>query len=112
MLSGPDPVGFSLPVFATQALKSSSSCQGSQGSLLSSKEGVKDSLSAPHAQKPYPSTAQALEPLVTTQGPLPIYIPSKQNLHSSPCTLGDFPVQRSLEMSSVSQGTIDPLVSA
>lgn len=63
---------------ATEPLVSSSSCQGSEGSLLASKEGVEDSLSVPDAQKPYPSTTQALEPLVTTQGPLGIYTPLRR----------------------------------
>lgn len=79
--------------------------------MLSTKEGVKDSLSAPDAQEPSPSTAQTLEPLVTTQGPLHIFTPSKENLHSLPSTLGDFPLQRTLEMSSLAQGTLEPLVS-
>ncbi|XP_038956234.2 mucin-17-like [Rattus norvegicus] len=96
---------------ATEALVSSSSCQGSQGSLLASKEGVEDSLSAPDAQKPYPSTTQALESLVTTQGPLDIYTPAKWNLHSLPSTLGDLPLQSTLEMPSLPQETLEPLAS-
>ena len=72
----------------------------------------KDSLSAPNAQKSYSFTAQSLEPLVITQGPLNISMPSKQNVHYLPSTLGDFPLQRTLEMSSQAQGTLEPLVSA
>jgi hypothetical protein len=112
MLSGPDPVRISLPALATEALVSSSSSEGSQGSLLPTKEGGKDSHSAQNAQKRYPFPTQALGLLVTSQGPLPIYTPSKQNLHSSPSTLGDFPLQRTLEMSPLAQGTLEPLVSA
>jgi hypothetical protein len=112
MLSGPDPVGISLPALVTEALVSSSPSEGSQGSLLSTKEGGKDSCSAQNAQKLYPFPTQALEPLVTSQGPRPIYTPSKDNLHSSPSALGDFPLQRTLEMSSLAQGTLQPLVSA
>ena len=108
---GPDTVGISLPALTSEALLSSSSCQGSQGSLLSPKEGVKDSLSAPNAQKHYTFTAQALIPLVTTQGPLNIYTPSKQNVQSLPSTLGNFPLQRTLEMLSQEQATLDLLVS-
>ena len=73
-------MGISLPALTSEALLSSSSCQGSQGSLLFTKEGVKDSLSAPNAQKPYPFSVQTLHTLVTTQVPLNIYTPSKQNM--------------------------------
>uniref|UniRef100_A0A9L6KDQ4 Uncharacterized protein n=1 Tax=Mus musculus TaxID=10090 RepID=A0A9L6KDQ4_MOUSE len=112
MLPGPDPVGFSLPTLATESLVSSSSCQGLQGSLLSTKDGGKNSLTAANAQKPDQFTSQTLELLTTTQGPLPTYTPSKQTLHSSPSTLGDFQLQRTLEMSSLAQGTLDSLVSS
>jgi hypothetical protein len=112
MLPGPDPVGISLPALATESLVSSSSCQGLQGSLLSTKDGGKDSLNATNAQKPYRFTSQTLETLITTQVPLPTYTTSKQTLHSSPSTLGDFHLQRTLEMSSLAQGTLEPLVSS
>uniref|UniRef100_A0A9L6KDT8 Uncharacterized protein n=4 Tax=Mus musculus TaxID=10090 RepID=A0A9L6KDT8_MOUSE len=112
MLPGPDPVGISLPTLATESLVSSSSCQGLQGSLLSTKDGGKNSLTAANAQKPDQFTSQTLELLTTTQGPLPTYTPSKQTLHSSPSTLGDFQLQRTLEMSSLAQGTLDSLVSS
>lgn len=80
--------------------------------LLSTKDGGKDLLTAPNTQKPYPFTSQTLEPLITTQGPLPTYTLSKETLHSSPSTLGDFHLQRTLEMSSLAQETLEPLVSS
>ena len=109
MLPGPDPVGISLPTLATESLVSSSSCQGLQGSLLSTKDGGKNSLTAANAQKPDRFTSQTLELLTTTQGPLPTYTPSKQTLHSSISTLGYFHLQRNVEMSSLAQGTLESL---
>ena len=109
--SGPDPVIISLLTLVSNAFVSTSSCQESQESLLCTTEGLKDSLSAPNAQKPYQCTAQALETLITMQVPLNIYTPSKQNVHSLPSTAGDFNLQRTLEMLSHVQGTLAHLVS-
>ena len=110
--SGPDPVRISLLTLVSNAFVSTSSCQESQESLLCTTEVLKDSLSAPNAQKPYQCTAQALETLITMQVPLNIYTPSKQNVHSLPSTAGDFNLQRTLEMLSHVQGTLGHLVSA